>query len=175
MALLALVLLLGLAQNALALEITPADKFAQGEETSNGGAITEAEAACSCDLVGAYKQDVGGPESGPLATSYSTSFANSPSDPSEFTITYTGGPVVQPVRWLLVKDGNSDPAWYLFNLSTLGWNGTDVVHGTGFWPGKGAVSHVELFTTNQQVPEPTSLLLLGAGLLALSLLYRSRQ
>ena len=109
-----------------------------------------------------------------MAGSYATTFANTASDPADATITYTGGNIVGATAWLLVKDGNNNPAWYLFNLTTLGWNGTDVLQLTGFWPGSGAISHVALYgTPGTSVPDAgTTMALLGLGIGALGFARR---
>jgi hypothetical protein len=112
-----------------------------------------------------YKQNVGGSEEGSLASSYVTTFYNTPSDPSGALIDYVGGPYVGPIAFLLVKDGNQTPAWYLFNLTDFGWNGTDDLLLSGFWPAQGAISHVTLY--GHAVPEPAIMLLLGLGLIGL--------
>jgi hypothetical protein len=124
-----------------------------------------------------YKQDVGGGESGVLAGSYTTAFLNSPSDPMDAVITYTGGDLVDCSSdcGLLIKDGNSYlktglPNWYYFNLTGL-WDGMEVLELTGFWPSNGAISHVSLIG-GISVPEPTVSLLLGAGLIMIGLVRR---
>ena len=89
-----------------------------------------------------YKQDVGGAESGSLAGSYQTTFN---ADQSGGTIDYISGPIVSPTAYLLVKDGAQNPGWYLFNLTALGWNGTDDLVLSGFWPDQGSISHVSLY------------------------------
>jgi hypothetical protein len=123
-----------------------------------------------------YKMNVGGPEEGPLAGSYATSFFNTPTDPSGATITYTGGPIVGPEAFLLVKDGNQTPAWYLFNLSAAPnlWNGMETLVLSGFWPNQGAISHVTLYGDRHSVPEPATLFLLGAGLIGLARFGRKK-
>ncbi|HJR69402.1 MAG TPA: PEP-CTERM sorting domain-containing protein [Gammaproteobacteria bacterium] len=121
-----------------------------------------------------YKQDVGGPESGAFAGSYETEFQNTPSDPKDATITYVGGSILSGGTHLLVKDGNQTPAWYLFRLS---WNGTETITLNDFWPDGGAISHVTIYGTGgttTKVPEPGTMGLLGAGLLAFGFLRRRK-
>lgn len=114
-----------------------------------------------------YKQNVGGAEEGSLANQYTTVFSNSPNDPAEATITHTGGTFLGPNAYLLVKDGNQEPAWYFYNATALGWNGTDNLALSGFWPNQGAISFIALYGgTPPRVPDGgSSLLMLGSVLL----------
>src|SRR5262249_6583042 len=129
-----ILLVFGLTYNAHAISITPGNAFAQGTcpggncTTGNPQVIAAAEAACSCTLASnsLFKQDAGGGESGALAGSYNATITPA-GDPSTFQITYTGGSTVGPTAWLIVKDGNNFPGWYLYNLTDLGWNGTDTI------------------------------------------------
>jgi hypothetical protein len=122
-----------------------------------------------------YKVNVdGGGESGAFTTSYKTTFSNTSSDPENALIEYVGGPAIGCVEcYLVVKDGNHQPAQYFFDLAALNWNGTDSLYLKGFWPQGGAISNVAVWGTTQQVPEPGTLLLLGTGA-AVALVRRRR-
>jgi hypothetical protein len=126
-----------------------------------------------------YKQDQGaGSDSGILAGYYTTTFLDTPTDPSGATIAQTVAGAAAPssvAKYLLVKDGNQIPAWYLFDLETLGWNGTDTLSMSGFWPGNGAISHVSLYGTQPERTVPdggATAALLGMGVLGLAAIRR---
>lgn len=171
---------------AITITITPAT-VAQWTTNENSN-LNASEVATLVGYEGTltelYKQDVGaGSDSGGFAGSYSTTFANSASDPQDATITYTGGlSITSNALYLLVKDGSATPAQYAFDLRNLvinnapySWNGTDTLLLDGFWPGKGAISHVAIYggNTATNVPEGGSALtLLGIAVSGLGFFRR---
>lgn len=120
-----------------------------------------------------YKQNVGGAEEGLLAANYITTFNST--DPENALIKYVSGNIIGATAYLLLKDGNNNPGWYLFNLTALGWNGTADIAANGFWPDQGSISHVSLYGTrgSSSVPDGgTTLALLGMAIGSLGLLRR---
>jgi hypothetical protein len=131
------------------------------------------------DVTELYKSDNPG-ESGAFKDSYKTTFANTETDPADATVEYNGdGGGTSAIDcsdecYFLVKDGNQDPIWYLFDIS--GWDGEMDIVATDFWPGSGAISHVSIFGSISVgteppggVPGPAPLVLMGIGLLGVSL------
>lgn len=130
-----------------------------------------------------YKADVGDEdapatiESGGFAGSYNTVFSNSAFDPEDATISFTGGSAITcGVCYLVIKDGNTNPNYYFFDLTAAGWNGTDSIILTDFWIGRGAISHVAIWGASERsVPEPGTLGLLGLGLFGMAAGMRRRR
>ena len=120
--------LMAFATQAHALSLTPADADYSGNETSQSAidAIIAPYIAPSNEL---YKDNYGGSEEGSLSGSYKTTYSST----SDAIITYEGGDIVGPTAYLLVKDGNGQPGWYLFDLT--GWDGKEDIVLSGFWPG----------------------------------------
>lgn len=176
---LAAVFAAGMALNANALLLTPASATWQGSVPGNPNANDiEDITGTSAQLTLAYKSDVGSSDSGSLAGSYDTTYNNTPTDPEEAAITFngTGAAISGSPLYLLVKDGNQDPIWYIFDIS--GWNGVETINLEGFWPNQGAISHVGIYTTGEsrQVPDGgSSMALLGLALTSVGLLRRKLQ
>jgi hypothetical protein len=152
--------LLATAPAAEAFDITPATgvidvtRWEDQPPTTNDtkSVLPEASLECSCDISKAtevYKDESGGTNG---------------TETIEADVT---GQV-----YLLVKDGNHFPAWYLFDLTGLGWNGTDTLSLSGFWPDGGEISHVGLYGGTVYTPEPATLSLLAFGLFGLGAVRR---
>jgi hypothetical protein len=165
----------GMSFNAYALTITPSTAacgsptclFATGNETGQNAIDAALEALIgTSDFI--YKSDVGQADSGSAADWYNTAYFNTPLDPSDADITWVGPGVIGggPI-YLLVKNGNHTPAWYLFNISN--WNGTETIQLQGFWPDQGAISHVAIYGGTTTVPDGGSMaMLLGMALMGLA-------
>jgi hypothetical protein len=171
-------LLLGAAQLAQAvLVITPTTGVLnvsrwEGDETANQNeAAIKLIVGSSVDLTLLYTQNVGGGEAGGFASSYTTAFLNSPGDPEDATITYGSGASISGFEklYLYVKDGNADPAFYIFDISS--WNGTEQLSLQDFWVGNGAISHISILGAGtSSVPDGgATLVLLGTALTGLGL------
>ncbi|HNS55461.1 MAG TPA: PEP-CTERM sorting domain-containing protein [Smithellaceae bacterium] len=178
---------LGLTLSASALMITPSTTPAwTGTANDN---LKAAEVAAAVGFSGSlsllYKQDRDpATEEGDYASSYTTAFYNTSTDPADAIITYVDATDVitgfDPL-YLLVKDGNNSPYWYIFNLlnvttafTNYAWNGIEQLDIIGFWPSNGAISHVSIYGNTGDLPpgpnpspEPATLLLLGLGMLGL--------
>ena len=115
-------------------------------------------------------------EEGAAAPYYSTVFDLSPTDPSKATLTWDGGThfIACPACYLVVKDGNQNPAQYVFNLGN--WNGQETIELTGFWPAQGAISHVAIYSSATLAPVPEAetyaMLLAGLGLVGFAVRRR---
>ena len=113
--------------------------------------------------------DASGPgdDGGSMAAFYDTVFLDSiDAQLSGADITWNGSDKFScPDCLLLVKDGNNDPNWYLFDL--LGWDGEETLELRNFWIGNGAISHVSIFSESRSVPEPGMVALLAIGLIGM--------
>jgi len=125
--------------------------------------------ATSLDLL--YKENVSGVEDGTYSSSYDTTFSNS--NQNALIVYLTGTAINCTECYLVVKDGNNQPAQYFFDLSAFGWNGTDSISLTNFWPSNGSISNVAIWGV-ASVPEPTTLLLTGLGLAVASMVRRRK-
>lgn len=125
------------------------------------------------NLLMAYKSefDPAG-EEGPFAADYETTFSNTDTDPSNALIEWVGSSAINcPECILVVKDGNTDPSNYLFDIGS--WNGMESISLENFWPDQGAISNVTIWSTD--VPEPGTLFLMMIGTFTILLITRRRR
>ncbi|MBL1277467.1 MAG: PEP-CTERM sorting domain-containing protein [Ectothiorhodospiraceae bacterium] len=167
-------LLLMVSSHAQALLLVPGGEFTN---ESSYPAYSNPDAADISTILGVsvdllYKDNHEGSEEGManFMMSYETTYSNTMGDPSDALIEYISGDVITDANWLLVKDGDHDPIWYLFDISM--WDGLEDIMMIGFWPDKGAISHVSIFDgdTTTRIPEPGSLWLFLLILFSFSVL-----
>ena len=112
-----------------------------------------------------YKDDITN-ESGTLAGSYDTTLTGGD---NSTTISYVDGTtsLACPECYLLVKDGNHVPRWYLFDIGY--WDGITDINLSNFWSPTdgGSISHVALWGVTTNVPEPGMVALLSIGLIGM--------
>ena len=150
---------------ACASPAVPACLALSGPETSNSAITTIIDNLLGVDEI--YKANPGaGLDEGTAASWYTSSISDSGG-----TITWNGGNYIggSPI-YFLVKDGNHNPAWYLYDISN--WGGKDTITFSNFWPAQGGISHVAIFG-GFGVPDGGSVvMLLGAALMGLAGLRR---
>jgi hypothetical protein len=120
------------------------------------------------DLFELYKNDYPDVESGPLASIISVDWYEGPyGGLIEFEVAPDRIPL-----YLVVKDGIH--YHFIFDLFALGWENGEEIDLRDFGP-PGAISHVALYGNGFQVPEPSTLALLGIGFLGLGLIGLRRK
>jgi hypothetical protein len=126
---------------AVAVDLTPNIAIASGSENKTSAILIAISEWIGTDTE-TYKDDQGDGESGSAMQWYSTTYNQ---DLSGAEIVWDGATdnyITEP-SYLLVKGGKQEPAWYLFDISS--WDGMATISLSGFWPGKGSISHISIF------------------------------
>ena len=148
--------------SAHALLITPDDAIDFGPENRMNQirAVLSAEHSLTSET---FEYTTEG-EAGGAAHEYEVTFSNTISNPSDALIEWMGEGYLMGATHMLVKDGNHDPGWYLFDIS--GWDGMETIELNAFWPAGGAISNIRMYG-GVSVPEPETLAMFALGLVAL--------
>lgn len=186
------------ASNALVLNPGNAD-YDGNSGTSGSYGPSNCEPACINDLFGTsfaegeelYKIDFDDKkETGDFESSYEMSWKTE--DDEDGNPEAYGGllswipnssSIVCDKCYVAVKDGQIDPRYYFFNISSSEWNGTVDLEFSGFWiesdtnlKGKGSISHISIWGNSVvEVPEPGTLALFGMGIIGLTLARRKNR
>jgi protein with PEP-CTERM/exosortase system signal len=166
----------GMALNANALLLTPGSAGWQGTSPSNPNADgVETITGTAAQLTQVYKYNAGGSESGGFASSYSGTYTPTLTAAQDLTISYGSGSVISGTAiYLLVKDSNLSPKWYIFDISS--WDGKEQIKVDGYYPQQLGISYASIFSGQggaaKVADAGSSLALLGLGLTALGLVRR---
>jgi hypothetical protein len=164
---------------AQALVMNPSDAVATTADNSNLNTISEINSAFGtsyADLMLLWKGETDSSpagQDGSLVDSYEWNVDN---PANSGTIDYVEGEDTAscPTCLLVVKDGDSEEAQYLFDLGS--WDGVEQIALTDFWPDKeDAISNVAIWGGSTSVSEPGTLMLLSLGLLGLTYSRKLRQ
>lgn len=163
---------------AQALMLTPGDADASTAINTNLGTLSEINSAFGtsyADMMLLWKGETdkgAAGQDGALIGSYEWN-ADSPANGG--TIDYLSGEVAAtcPTCFLIVKDGRSTIAQYLFDLG--GWDGMEQIVLSNFWPLKeDAISNVAIWGGRVTVPETSQFVLMSIGVLGLLFIRRRK-
>jgi len=168
-----------------ALTLTPADCTVGSCWTTDVNSQLTADSietlvGSSVELTELYKSEVDDGDSGLFDDYLETTYSNLATDPADALIELLDGYAIDCSDcYISIKDGNQDPALYVFSLSD--WLGTDDITLLDFWPDQGAISNIALWGgvdsnvyETASVPEPSTLTLFGLSLLGLGLFGRRK-